>query len=135
MRRVFVDTSAIIALLNATDEYHPKASRLNNELLEEQVRFITTSAVMNEVLDGFSKLYLRRSGIAYFDAFSQSHYTRMIHVSKPIFLAGVDLFRKRPDKEWSLTDCISFIVMRRYRLKEALPIDHHFEQAGFRKLL
>lgn len=82
MKKIFVDTSAIIALLNATDEYHLEASRLNNELLEKQVHFITTSAVMNEVLDGFSKLHLRRSGIAYFDAFSQSHYARMIHVSR-----------------------------------------------------
>ncbi len=135
MRKVFVDTSAIIALLNATDEYHTKASRLNNELLENQVRFITTSAVMNEILDGFSKLHLRRSGIVYFDAFNQSQHAGMIHVSKPIFGAGIDLFRKRPDKEWSLTDCISFIVMKRYRIRDDFTIDHHFEQAGFRKLL
>ena len=56
---------------------------------------------------------------------------------KPIFADTVYylLFAKRPDKEWSLTDCISFIVMQEYGLTEALTADHHFEQAGFTILL
>jgi predicted nucleic acid-binding protein len=41
----------------------------------------------------------------------------------------------RPDKEWPLTDCISFVVMRRYDIVDALTADHHFEQAGFNLLL
>jgi uncharacterized protein len=49
--------------------------------------------------------------------------------------AGIDLYRARPDKEWSLTDCISFAVMHQYSIREALTADHHFEQAGFVPLL
>jgi hypothetical protein len=49
--------------------------------------------------------------------------------------AGFDLFASRPDKEWSLVDCISFVVMQQRRLKEALTTDHHFIQAGFRAML
>jgi len=52
-----------------------------------------------------------------------------------LFERGVGLFRQRPDKEWSLTDCISFVVMRDASLTEALTGDHHFEQAGFSALL
>jgi hypothetical protein len=48
---------------------------------------------------------------------------------------GLDLFAKRPDKGWGLSDCISFVVMRRDGLRDALTADHHFEQAGFRALL
>ena len=48
---------------------------------------------------------------------------------------GMDLYARRPDKEWSLTDCISFVVMSQNGLEEALTGDHHFEQAGFRILL
>jgi predicted nucleic acid-binding protein len=48
---------------------------------------------------------------------------------------GLDLFARRPDKEWSLIDCISFEVMKQRKLKEALSADHHFAQAGFKALL
>jgi predicted nucleic acid-binding protein len=51
------------------------------------------------------------------------------------FRAGLNLYRQRPDKEWSLTDCISFEIMRTRDLTEALTTDHHFTQAGFRALL
>lgn len=49
-----------------------------------------------------------------------------------VYQAGFDLFAARPDKAWSLTDCISFGVMRERGLSDALTADHHFEQAGFR---
>lgn len=51
------------------------------------------------------------------------------------FDAGVELYRARPDKDWSLTDCISFVVMRERGITEALTGDRHFEQAGFKALL
>jgi len=47
------------------------------------------------------------------------------------FREGVALFRDRPDKHWSLTDCISFAIMGRLEIRDALTGDHHFEQAGF----
>jgi predicted nucleic acid-binding protein len=55
--------------------------------------------------------------------------------SQQLFAEGISLYRSRLDKEWSLTDCISFVVMRREGLTEALTGDHHFEQAGFVALL
>jgi predicted nucleic acid-binding protein len=48
------------------------------------------------------------------------------------YQAGFDLFVARPDKAWSLTDCISFAMMTEHGLTDALTADHHFEQAGFR---
>ncbi len=55
--------------------------------------------------------------------------------SSDLFWRGIKLFDARPDKEWSLTDCISFEVMAELGLTDALTADHHFEQAGFRALL
>ena len=55
--------------------------------------------------------------------------------SRELFDRGLQLFSDRPDKEWSLTDCISFVVMGERSLTEALTSDHHFEQAGFTVLL
>lgn len=52
-----------------------------------------------------------------------------------LYQEGITLYQQRPDKKWSLTDCISFIVMRREGITEALTGDHHFEQAGFTAVL
>jgi len=60
---------------------------------------------------------------------------RIVSSSDDWFERGVELYRQRPDKEWSLTDCISFAVMREMKISEALTGDHHFEQAGVKALL
>ena len=59
----------------------------------------------------------------------------ILPATQELFMAGFEFFSKRSDKEWSLTDCISFVVMEQNNLKEALTADHHFRQAGFRILL
>lgn len=60
---------------------------------------------------------------------------QIVPASQALFRSGFDLFARRPDKEWSLVDCLSFVVMKQRRLKDALTTDHHFEQTGFRALL
>ena len=59
----------------------------------------------------------------------------IIPASHDLFQQGCELYFKRPDKNWSLTDCTSFVVMKEYGLTDALTTDHHFEQAGFTVLL
>jgi predicted nucleic acid-binding protein len=59
----------------------------------------------------------------------------VIPVSAGLFAAGWALYSQRLDKEWGLTDCISFSVMIERQITDAFTSDHHFEQAGFRKLL
>jgi predicted nucleic acid-binding protein len=61
--------------------------------------------------------------------------TTVIPATRELFEAGCSLFARRTDKDWSLTDCISFVAMRQERLAEAFTADHHFEQAGFKALL
>jgi predicted nucleic acid-binding protein len=62
-------------------------------------------------------------------------HTQLIPATSDLFARGLDLFAKRPDKHWSLTDCTSFVVMTDQKLTDALTADEHFEQAGFRTLL
>ena len=59
----------------------------------------------------------------------------IVPLSSELLDAGLRLIANRPDKDWSLTDCISFVVMTRYEIQEALTGDQHFEQAGFKALL
>lgn len=67
---------------------------------------------------------------------SRANPNIVIHeAERELFDEGVELYRKRQDKSWSLTDCISFVVMKREGIKEALTGEGHFEQAGFKALL
>lgn len=59
----------------------------------------------------------------------------VVHVDRELLEQGFALFQNRPDKEWSLTDCISFTIMQKRGVWRALTTDHHFEQAGFERLL
>ncbi|HET6880920.1 MAG TPA: hypothetical protein VFI31_12235 [Pirellulales bacterium] len=59
----------------------------------------------------------------------------LVEANTALFQRAIDLYRRRPDKEWSLTDCTSFVVMQEQEIREALTADSHFEQAGFIALL
>ncbi len=59
----------------------------------------------------------------------------IVPASRELFQRGVELFTQRPDKDWSLTDCTSYVVMKEQDIEDALTTDHHFEQAGFTVLL
>lgn len=65
----------------------------------------------------------------------RASYVRIVPLTGELLHRGFALYKARPDKEWGLTDCISFVVMEDHGLTEALTADHHFEQAGFRALL
>jgi predicted nucleic acid-binding protein len=62
-------------------------------------------------------------------------YTTVVPASTTLLARGFDLYQDRPDKDWSVTDCISFSLMRDHGITDALTADRHFEQAGFQSLL
>ena len=95
----------------------------------------TTEYVLLEVGNSLSKVIDKPAFARLIDRIGTDPATEVIPASLDLFDAGCRLHRKRLDKDWSLTDCISFVVMRREGLKEALTADKHFEQAGFTKLL
>ena len=102
---------------------------------KQEIPLITTAWVLTEVADGLC----RPPGRAVFasllqDLESDTLFT-VIPPSQLFFRQGVELYIARPDKNWSLTDCISFVTMRQHGLTDALTGDRHFEQAGFNTLL
>ena len=92
---------------------------------------MTTQAVLTEVADGMASSRDRAVFVQFYDELRASPDVKIVESSTELFTAALDLYRSRLDKEWSLTDCISFIVMKRESLREALTEDHHFGQAGF----
>ena len=131
MIRCFGDTFFYLAYLNRRDEANQRTVRF---MQDHDPAIVTTAWVLTEVADALAKTRRRQFGelLAALDADPR---TEVIHASQALFDAGVKLYLSRDDKDWPLTDCISFVVMQEHGLTEALTGDRHFEQAGFRRLL
>jgi predicted nucleic acid-binding protein len=132
MKAAFADTFYFLALLNERDAAHQRAvfaSRTPGLIL------VTTEFVLLELADAMCKPGQRQEALALWDVVRTDPAFRVIPGTTELIERGRDLYRGRSDKEWLLTDCISFVVMRDEHLTDALTGDHHFEQAGFRPLL
>jgi hypothetical protein len=132
---VFLDSSFVIALASPTDRYHAKAQEIAGDFEQRKVQFITTRAVLLEIGNALSKPRLRGPAVRLLASLERDLKVEIVPLSGSLYQQGFDLFRKRPDKDWGLTDCLSFVVMRERGLSESVTTDHHFEQAGFRALL
>ena len=132
MTAVFGDTSFFVALINSRDQHHQRALHLNASLAAPMV---TTAWVLLEFANGIAKSQSRRDFGGTLNKLRSQPDAEIIPPDQALFDRGCELYISRPDKEWSLTDCISFVVMRERGITDALTNDHHFEQAGFRILL
>jgi predicted nucleic acid-binding protein len=128
----FADTSYYLALLNADDELNPAATQLTPQL---QGRIVTTAWVLAEVADALCRPGYRDLAVEFIRDLQADPRVTVVPPSQQLFDEGLDLYARRPDKAWSLTDCISFVVMKQHHLTDALTGDHHFAQAGFTVLL
>ena len=132
---VFVDTSAWLALINKSDVFHVKAKNIRDILLRDNIQFVVTDYVVVEVANSLSKIPWRSSAIQLINSIQLSENIRVVEINKEIYNEAWGLFSNRTDKEWGLTDCASFVVMKRYAITVAFTNDHHFEQMGFNILL
>lgn len=135
MRRseVFVDTSFIVALLNTRDQYHRAAVAVENG--GRGTRLVLTRAVCMEIGNALTGPLFRVRAADLLAGMEHDPRFVIVPWDENVYSAALDLFRDRPDKDWSLTDCMSFVVMRERGITDALTTDHHFRQAGFRPLL
>jgi uncharacterized protein len=128
MTAIFVDAYYLIAVLNPRDGGHQAALKAGPD---RKTPLVTTEWVLIEAANSLSSSPLRGKFLELVD-FLQVRPNFEIAASTPeTFAAGLRLYRQRSDKNWSLTDCLSFEVMNARGLTEALTADRHFEQAGF----
>lgn len=132
MTPLFVDTYYYLALLSRDDEAHARAVDLSRSL---SVPLLTTGWVLTEVGDALSAPGRREAFLVLLDTLRSDPDVTILPASADLFDRGVDLFRRRPDKDWTLTDCISFVVMESQGVSQALTGDRHFVQAGFQALM
>jgi uncharacterized protein len=132
MTRALADTSFYVAVINPEDAFHEAALAWSQR---EAFTGVVTEFVLVELGNFLSNLPQRGLLPGLVRHLRNNPHTTVVPVSTALFDAGMDLYARRPDKGWSFTDCISFVVMEEQGLTEALTTDHHFEQAGFKALL
>lgn len=131
MSEVFADAFFYIALLNPADRFHPAAV---DALRNLQAQLVTTQWVLMEVGDALSAPAIRMHTHRFLEQIARDRNTLIVPTELIWYRRGLALYGNRRDKSWSLTDCISFEVMREREIADALTGDLHFVQAGFRSL-
>ena len=133
--KVFVDTAAFIGILVDKDENHKSAIKVMVDLRAKKARLFTTEAVLIELANALSAVEFRARTVSFIDTLRGLAIVEIVPMNAELFENALRLYRERPDKEWSLTDCASFVVMKERGINLAFTSDKHFEQAGFVRLL
>ncbi len=132
MTVAFADTFYYLALLSKTDAAHARAVELARS---SRLRTVTTDWILTEIGDALANPADRVRFAPLVETLRSSPFVTVVPFSAELFDRGIALYSERRDKDGSLTDCISFVVMQEHGLTDALTGDRHFEQAGFRRLL
>ena len=135
MNEVFADAGYWIALFNPRDRLHSKALTVSQNIKGQ--RIVTSQAVLTEFLNYFAAFgtQFRQKAVQVIKSLQQSADVEIVVQTPEQFEAALVLYSQRPDKEWGLTDCNSFLIMHQREIREVLAHDEHFLQAGFIPLL
>jgi predicted nucleic acid-binding protein len=128
----FLDTTYLLAVVNPRDSLFERAQSWARAITE---RLLVTEYVLCEVVNAYSMPSDRAKAHEIIASVRLGSECDCVSATPALFEAGLQLHAARPDKEWSLTDCISFVVMEKRAVTRALTYDRHFEQAGFQALL
>ena len=135
MSKVFLDTSYAVALSARNDENHQRALELADELEASGRYIVTTRAVLLEIGNALAKVRYREAAVRLLSALENDPKVEIIAASDDLYQRAFEIYRERPDKEWGLIDCMSFVILNDQGITQALTADKHFQQAGFQALL
>ncbi len=132
MSPLFLDTSYVIAVEAEDDQYHTEAISHWRDLCSGKAPdLVTTSFVFDEIVTFFNSRNLHAKAVETGTRLLASPSVRSIHVNETLFFEGWHYLQGHHDKTYSLTDCVSFLIMDRFKISLALAFDRHFVQAGF----
>ncbi len=132
---LFLDASFAIALAAPRDAHHERANALALRIRADRTPVVTTRAILLEIGNALGKQRHRSAAVTLLDAIERDPSISIVPLTEELFQQARELYRRHGDKEWGLTDCVSFVVMRQRGITAALTADDHFRQAGFHALL
>lgn len=128
----FIDTLFVVATINQRDQRDQRAAELAVALRGQ--RFLTTEAILLEIAIALARKY-RDQAVKVIETFLSSADIEVVPLTPQLFRKAFEVYKAHVDKEWSLIDCVSFVVMRQAGIQDAATFDQHFVQAGFRALM
>jgi predicted nucleic acid-binding protein len=135
MQRVFVDTSAFIALLDPRDYCHAQAVRIEQSLANQAAHLVTTNFVLDETYTGLRGKIQHSAILRFRDSVRQSRQLNVMRITETLEDQAWEIFARYGDKDFSFTNCTSFAVMQQLGITTAFAFDEHFEQFGFTRVL
>jgi predicted nucleic acid-binding protein len=135
LRSVLLDTSFILALENRDDVHHERAKSLDRELSQQGCTYVLHWGILLEIADGYARIGRRHKALQLLERFETEVGYAVEPITEAVLQRSIALYSSHRDKEWGLTDCVSFVLMRDQGITEALSADAHFGQAGFTALL
>lgn len=134
MNSLFLDANYVVALEVSDDQHHQQAVQHWKTIMESPVGLVTTSYVLDEVVTFLNRRRQHAKALKIGNNLLTASNIKLIHVDQELFYEGWEFFEQHSDKTFSLTDCISFVLMNKLEIAKALTFDKHFTQAGFVKL-
>lgn len=131
MNTVFLDTSFLLAASLHSDQYHEIAAEYWRQLETEKVSFLTTSYIFDETVTFLNSRGKHSKAVQVGEKLLTGVEVTLIHVDVRLFDRAWADFRRYDDKRYSLTDCVSFLVMTDYGVARAAAFDNDFVRAGF----
>jgi predicted nucleic acid-binding protein len=129
--RLFVDTSAWLALDDENDQYHKRAVAKSSEIKRLRIELTTSEYIIDESITLIRYRVSHKAAVIFGDSLLNSRIVKILDVTNEDRLKAWEMFKKYDDKDLSFTDCTSFILMRNLRLQKAFAFDDHFKQIGF----
>lgn len=129
--RLFVDTSAWLALNDKNDQYHDEAVSKITKVRQQKIQLVTSEYVFDESVTIIRYRISHRAAVAFGDALISSNVASIEDITDEERLKAWVLFKKYRDKDLSFTDCTSFALMVKLKLQKAFSFDDHFKQVGF----
>jgi len=137
MAEVFADTSGWATFFVRTEPFHRIAESLMQQWQADGTRVVTTNYILAELVALLTRPLRipRAQQVTTIETIRLASWVEVVYIDPTLDAEAWALFKARQDKEWSLVDCASFAIMQRRGITESLTTDHHFEQAGFVRLL
>ena len=128
---VFVDTGAWYAVQVVDDRWHAAAAGALSKLVSSGVTLVTTSVVVGETYTLLRMTHDHAAPIGFVDRLAASARVLQLHADEAVHRAAIALLRRFDDQDFSYVDGVSFVVMKRRRIRSAFAFDAHFATAGF----
>lgn len=137
MIEIFADTAGWANFFVRSEPFHAHSVQLMQNWHQTQTKIITTNYVLTELIALFTTPLRvpRTQQINTIEIIKTATWVEIIHINESLDMLAWELLKRRQDKNWSLVDCSSIVVMQQRGISQAFTSDHHFEQAGYTKLL